>query len=791
MSAVEQHRNKQGHRQGDRQGDRQAHAAQPSGLPDDLTDDLPDDLPDDISAARDAWYEVNGEYLECAMTWLRLLLERHIDELSTPEELPARGFLHRRTGRASGRHPAPADEEAIATAAQEMADAAEREPFPAMTVLARRLGLSPFERDVLLLVAALEIDTRIAGLCAAAHGDPNRAWPSFALAMTLFDDPAWDVVSPERPLRYWRLIEIDQPSGRALTASALRADERIVNYLKGLNYLDDRLAPMLAPIESADWLAPSSASADDAAPAPRGREALPPSQRAVVEAIVRSVRTASRGVRVPIIQILGNDESSKQQVAACAATELGLQPIRVPLAQLPGDSTQLDHLARLWQRESMLLPVVLYLDATDVEHAATTSSHTMSATQALARFVERVPGLVFVASRDTRPDIGPGMGRPCLAFEADKPTPFEQQHLWQQLVGTVSPTSSPALAAQFHLSSTAIARIAHTALMAGQPHGDGDGDSDSDSAGGDDGDSDSPTPRTGDSNTQTFHNSLWHACLVATRPQLDVLAQRIDAKATWDEFVLPAEQAALLRQIAAQVRRRSQVYDDWGFRRRMNRGLGITALFAGDSGTGKTMAAEVLANDLRLNLYRIDLAGVVSKYIGETEKNLRKLFDAAEDGGALLFFDEADALFGKRSEVKDSHDRYANIEVNYLLQRMEGYRGLAILATNQKSALDKAFMRRIRFILDFPFPGPEQRKAIWQRAFPPEVPLEGIDWRHLARLQLTGGSIHNIALNAAFCAADRDGPVSMTMVLDAARVELRKMERPIHEAEFRWKESKR
>src|SRR5437764_12137948 len=183
----------------------------------------------------------------------------------------------------------------------------------------------------------------------------------------------------------------------------------------------------------------------------------------------------------------------------------------------------------------------------------------------------------------------------------------------------------------------------------------------------------------------------------------------------------------------------------------MNRRLGISARFAGESATGKTMAAEVIANALHLNLYRIDLSAVVSKYIGETEKNLRRLFDAAEDGGAILFFDEADALFGKRSEVKDSHDRYANIEINYLLQRMEAYRGLAILATNQKSALDTAFTRRLRFAITFPHPGPTERKAIWQKAFPSWPPELDVD--RLARLNLTGGSITNVAMNAAFLAA--------------------------------------
>jgi SpoVK/Ycf46/Vps4 family AAA+-type ATPase len=202
------------------------------------------------------------------------------------------------------------------------------------------------------------------------------------------------------------------------------------------------------------------------------------------------------------------------------------------------------------------------------------------------------------------------------------------------------------------------------------------------------------------------------------------------------------------------------------------------------------MAAEVIANELRLNLYRIDLSAVVSKYIGETEKNLRRLFDAAEDGGAILFFDEADALFGKRSEVKDSHDRYANIEINYLLQRMETYRGLAILATNVKSALDTAFVRRLRFIVDFPFPGLAERKAIWKGVFPPEAKTRGLDFDRLARLNLTGGNIHNVALNAAFLAVRDDKAVTMPLVLDAARAEFRKLGRPLSESDFRWEEPK-
>jgi len=193
----------------------------------------------------------------------------------------------------------------------------------------------------------------------------------------------------------------------------------------------------------------------------------------------------------------------------------------------------------------------------------------------------------------------------------------------------------------------------------------------------------------------------------------------------------------------------------------------------------------VLANTLRLDLYRIDLSSVISKYIGETEKNLRRVFDAAEDGGAILFFDEADALFGKRSEVKDSHDRYANIEINYLLQRLETYPGLAILATNMKDALDSAFVRRLRFIIQFPVPGPAERLQIWKRAFPDETPKGDLDFERVAKISMTGGSIHNIALNAAFIAAARQPPVvTMEVLLEAARTEMRKLEKPVNENDF-------
>jgi SpoVK/Ycf46/Vps4 family AAA+-type ATPase len=262
--------------------------------------------------------------------------------------------------------------------------------------------------------------------------------------------------------------------------------------------------------------------------------------------------------------------------------------------------------------------------------------------------------------------------------------------------------------------------------------------------------------------------------------------ERLDPVATWDDLVLPPEEVILLRRVAARVAQRIRVDDHWGFRQRMNRGSGITALFAGESGTGKTMAAEVIANHLDLHLYRIDLSAVVSKYIGETEKNLRRVFDAAEDGGAILLFDEADALFGKRSDVRDSHDRYANIETNHLLQRMEAHRGLAILATNNRTALDDAFVRRLRFIITFPFPNREQRRSIWERSWPAATTLDRMDYDRLARLDLAGGNIASVALAASFLAAERGTAVTMPIVLEAARAEYHKLERPVNEVAFTW-----
>jgi SpoVK/Ycf46/Vps4 family AAA+-type ATPase len=279
---------------------------------------------------------------------------------------------------------------------------------------------------------------------------------------------------------------------------------------------------------------------------------------------------------------------------------------------------------------------------------------------------------------------------------------------------------------------------------------------------------------------------LYAACRTQSGARLGALARKIEPRYTWDEIVLPPDQLAQLKELCNQARYRHLVYGDWGFERKLSLGRGLNALFSGPPGTGKTMAAEVIAHELHLDLYQIDLSQVVSKYIGETEKNLHQIFREAQTSNVILFFDEADALFGKRSEIKDAHDRYANIEVGYLLQKMEEYEGIAILATNLRQHLDEAFVRRMHFIIEFPFPDEEHRRRIWEVAFPHEAPLaDDVDYGLLAReVKLAGGNIKNMTLAAAFYAAEDGRVIRLPHLLRAVRREYQKLGRTWNEANW-------
>jgi SpoVK/Ycf46/Vps4 family AAA+-type ATPase len=691
-----------------------------------------------------AWEQANNRFLEAALAWLRLNLRHYVQNQAParPKKSGLFGWQPPEESRVS---------EHNLNAARKHMDKAAGEvwPLPALYLLGERFGLSEFERDVILLCAGLELDPGLGELCAAAQaGAPN---PTFALARSLFNNPSWEAFSPERPLRHWHLIEISQPGAQFLTTSPLRADERIVSFIKGLNYIDDRLAPLLIPFDAALPGSPACLP-------------LPPSQQAVADAVLHSLVRAVQSGEGLLVQLSGPDGLSKQLIALEATHRAQLNLFRLPAEWLPNNAAELESLARLWERENILQPVTLYLDARETGDEISPEGQS----GALARFLSRSRGIVLLDTREARPELG----RSGLSLDIEKPQIHEQAAAWVDFLGGPSGNWPARLAGQFNLNLPTIRQVAATALadesrLVDRIHPDAE-------------------PPLCD---QASVGALaWQICLSRTRPRLDRLAQRIDPKARWEDIVLPEEPLGLLREICGQVEQRLRVYETWGLREDMNRGLGISALFFGESGAGKTMAAEVIANALCLNLYRIDLSAVVSKYIGETEKNLRRLFDAAEDGGVILFFDEADALFGKRSEVKDSHDRYANIEVNYLLQRMEAFHGLAILATNMKSALDQAFLRRLRFIVNLPFPGSVERQRIWARSFAPGLPLDELDEERLARFNLTGGSIHNIAINAAFLAANQPAPVvTMERVLQALRTELRKLEKPINEKDLEWK----
>jgi hypothetical protein len=447
----------------------------------------------------------------------------------------------------------------------------------------------------------------------------------------------------------------------------------------------------------------------------------PPRQIAAAVALADAMQAAPRPVGI----VLGPPRGARLSVAAAAAGRLGLGLIGLRDAALPEPGPARTETMALMAREAMLRGEAILLDVAGPESRAVATS-----------LAAEVDAPLFILVTEPVPETA---GLPMVRLPALEPA--DRVALWREALGPAAarmPDGCERLADQFPLAPATIAAIA--------------------------------------ANTAADEPRLWAACRDAAGELMGALAERTAPRFGWHDIVLPTTILEQLRAIGFQVRHRAAVHARGGFASRLA-GLGVAALFAGPSGTGKTLAAEIIAGELGLDLCRVDLSAVVSKYIGETERNLRSVFDAAEAGGVALFFDEADALFGERSEVRDSHDRYANLEVSYLLQRMERFAGLAILATNMKAHLDAAFLRRLRFVVDFPFPDSVQRRAMWARAFPPQTPTQGLNLDALSRLDVAGGNIAVIAVNAAFLAAADGTPVGMVHVNRAARDEFRKLDK--------------
>lgn len=649
---------------------------------------------------------------------VRAALLRYVKTLQEPDAEPAA--------------PAPAAPSPADTPTSREAQAG-RDP---VAELSQRCGLSPFERHLLLLLAAIELDSETAELCAQAQGSGRQGYVNFALALATLPNPHLSALLPAGPLRRFRLLHLlsDLDGFGSLTRTPLRIEERVLHQLTGQVYLDEGLAELLQSVPPPPFPAPA-----------------PP--RAPMLAFLRAPGSdpGRLSLDANVLHLCGDDRRSAIELVADVAHTLGARAYRLRAADVPAGPGERRRLCQLWERETRLSDAVLVLQIEEGDP--------VEPARALA---EQLTAPLIIARREALA-LALAPTRRTLRLDVNRPDAALQDTLWQRsLAGqpTVTEALRHRLAGAFHFTATEIAEIATDAKEGQLP---------------------SAEPAS-----ESLDSRLWRLCRQRSRPVLDELAQRIEPRASFDDLVLPRALLRMLRHMAAHLHQRLRVHHDWGFAEKTSRGLGTSALFTGPSGTGKTMAAEVLARELGLDLYRIDLSQVVSKYIGETEKNLRRIFDAADTGGAILLFDEADALFGRRSEVKDSHDRYANLEVSYLLQRIEAYRGLGILTSNLRQSVDTAFLRRLRFILAFPFPDLEHRRAIWQRAFPERTPLAGLDFDRIAQLSVSGGVINNIAMGAAFLAAEQRQSVSMRHIYDAACSEFEKLERSLSELDFLW-----
>ncbi|MFZ5765293.1 MAG: AAA family ATPase [Thermodesulfobacteriota bacterium] len=610
--------------------------------------------------------------------------------------------------------------------------------------LAVLFGLSALELRMVIICLAPELDRRYDTIYTFLQDDITRKKPSVALILDLLAEnrrERWGLrhlLTPGGRLRRSTIltgaVDPHSPSGTSDLAEFLRVDPRIVAFLLGDNALDGRLAGLCRRVGPA--ISPIAVP-------------VAPDISRRLSRLARSVPGHGETTGKTIVVLHGPAGSGKMHLARSFCREIGCPLLVVDALLLPADPDERQHRLHLAFREGLLTRAIVYLDRIDALLGADEGER-------MFRAIEQATliwgWIVFVsAEQPWQPRAGDG-SITLHTIEMPPSTVPQREACWQHALqecgGSGGQQWSALLARRFQLTPGAIMDAARRAMAL-----------------------------AGGANRPPGLDDFAAACRDGAHHRLASLAVKGTCRCGWTDLVLPPDRIALLAEICNQVRHGHTVFNEWGFARRISRGRGLSVLFTGPPGTGKSLAAEVIAGELGLDLYKIDLAGVVSKYIGETEKNLNRIFREAEQSNAILFFDEADALFGKRTEVKDAHDRYANIETSYLLQKMEEYEGMVILATNLRANMDEAFTRRIRFIVDFPFPDSPLRQRIWQGHLPAEAPLaDDIDCAALAeRLPVTGGTIRNIALNSAFLAARENGPLTMGHILHAAKREYAKI----------------
>jgi SpoVK/Ycf46/Vps4 family AAA+-type ATPase len=615
-----------------------------------------------------------------------------------------------------------------------------------LPTLTERFQLSTFDVWVLLICLATELDLRYERLYAYLQDDVSKKRPTVDLALNLICPSfaakleARKRFSPDAPLFRHQLLSLLEDAAyprSPLLSRSLKLDERVVNYLLDSDEIDVRLAPHLS-------LVSPQRNLEDLV--------LPPHMCERLRLLLENRQPGRAELNLYFQGPYGvGKRSSAEALCKLAGWKLLVLDGAHLLTTAAGDFSST---VRLILREATLQDAAVYWNGFD----ALLADENHSARKVLLRELEGWNHLAFLAGEAVwEPADDPAL--PFIRIEFPRPLYRDRLRFWENQLFETERVDAAVLASRFRFTGGQIRDAAVTARnLARQQQPD---------------------------KPSVTMDHLLEACRLQSNRKLATLATHIKPRYTFGDIVLPADRLRQLHEICNAVEYRSLVHDEWGFGSKLSLGKGFSLLFAGPSGTGKTMAAEILAHELGLDLYKIDLSTVVSKYIGETEKNLSRIFTEAETSNAILFFDEADALFGKRSEVRDAHDRYANIEINYLLQRIEEYEGVAILASNLRKNMDEAFVRRIHASVEFPFPGVDDRLRIWQCVWPERVPRAPLDLEFMAkRFEMTGGNIRNIALASAFLGAEDGGCVRMEHLIRATWQEYQKMGKVIMEGEF-------